>query len=174
MIENLWVQGSQELEAWRSAPLSQLITHIVEHYHLGARLTMARLETLSEAAVLLEAGERPELTEVRNEIARFGMEFRAHMTMEERNLFPYILALDQGRAPGSPGMLMHPLRKLLEDEHQAETGLFRRLRCLAGESSLPSRPGPIQSRLQHTLRVMERSLQGHIFLENQVLFRRAL
>ena len=172
MIENLRVQGSHALETWKSAPLQLLIAHIIEHYHLGARLEMARLETLSEAAVLLEDRERPELLEFRNEIARFCQEFRAHMAMEERSLFPYILDLEQGRTPGTPGTLMHPLMKLLEDEHQAETALFRRLRALAAERSLPVRPGPLQARLQHAFRTMERSLQGHIFLENQVLFRR--
>ena len=174
MIENLWVQGSHELEAWKSAPIPLLIAHIVEHYHLGARLEMARLETLSEEAVLLEGGDNLELLEVRNGIARFCREFRAHMTMEERNLFPYILDLELGRNPDSPGTLMHPLKKLLEDEHQAETGMFRRLRALAAETALPDRPWPLQGRLQHAFRTMERSLQGHIFLENQVLFRRVL
>jgi regulator of cell morphogenesis and NO signaling len=171
VIENLWVQDHPELEEWKTAPLPRLVAHIVEHYHLEARLEMARMETLSEQAALLAGGENPELLEIRNEIARFCLEFRAHMTMEERSLFPYILDLDRGRTPGSPGTLMHPLKKLLEDEHLAETGMFRRLRGLASDAPCP---GGLQARLQRALRAMERSLQGHIYLENQVLFRRVL
>ena len=57
MIENLWTHGQHAIDAWKSAPLPDLITHIVEHYHLEARVEMARLENLAEEAVLLGDGE---------------------------------------------------------------------------------------------------------------------
>jgi iron-sulfur cluster repair protein YtfE (RIC family) len=171
VIEDLWIRGNRELEAWRTAPLLDLVTHIIEHYHLGARVEMARIETFAEAACLLEAGDHPELVEIRNETARFCREFRAHMTMEERSLFPCILDLGQGqgRAGTGPVELMQPLKKLLEDEHQAEVGLFQRIRDLANDSALP--PGP-RSRLAHSLKALEQSLYPHIYLESQVLYRR--
>ena len=65
-----------------------------------------------------------------------------------------------------------PLVKLLEDEHQAETRLFVRLRSLSA-AALPSASARnLQGRLQHSFKVLEKSLQSHIFLETQVLFRR--
>lgn len=169
MIEDLWIRGNQELEGWKTAPLPDLIAHIVEHYHLEARVEMARIETFAEAAVLLEDGDDPALEELRNEVARFCREFRAHMTMEERSLFPTILDLERRRAPAGPGELVHPLKKLLEDEHEAEVGLFQRLRDLAA-SAAGTRELP--ARLAQTLAAMEKNLYSHIFLENQVLFRR--
>lgn len=171
MIEDLWIRGNQELEAWKTAPLPELIAHIVEHYHLGARMELARIETFAEAAVLADGGDDPERLELRDETARFCREFRAHMAMEERSLFPTILDLERRQAPAGPGELVHPLKKLLEDEHQAEVGLFQRLRDLAAAAAAAgAREHP--ARLAQALLAMEKSLYSHIFLENQVLFRR--
>jgi iron-sulfur cluster repair protein YtfE (RIC family) len=168
VIENLWTHGGHEVEVWEAAPLPDLIIHIVEHYHMEARVFMARLENLAAQAVLLEGGEHPGLLAVRDQIDRFSRDFRAHMTMEERLLFPHLL--DPGS--GGPVELMPPLVKLLEDEHRAETGLFLRLRSLS-EAHLPiAGARNLRVRLGHAFRSMEKSLEGHLYLETQVLFRR--
>lgn len=174
MIEDLWIRGNREIDTWKAAPLVDLVTHIIERYHLEAREEMARMETLAEEAGLLLGSGHPGLLEVRNEVERFCREFRAHMTMEERSLFPCLLEPDQGCVVGGRGELMPPLIKLLEDEHQAETGLFRRLRALTEGLQLPPEARDLQARLAQSFRTMEKSLQVHIFLENQVLFRRVL
>jgi regulator of cell morphogenesis and NO signaling len=175
VIENLWIHGHSEIEAWKNAPLPDLVTHIIERYHLEARVEMARMENLAEEAFLLLGGDGyPDLLALRNEIARFCKEFRAHMTMEERSLFPYLLERDQSWAAGGRVGLMPPLVKLLEDEHQAETALFRRLRALAEGLIPPAGARNLQARLLQSFKALEKSLQGHIFLENQVLFRRVL
>jgi regulator of cell morphogenesis and NO signaling len=167
VIEDLWISGNPELEAWRTAPLPDLVNHILEHYHLGARLEMARMETFVEQACLM-AGDEEAPQQLRNEIARFCRDFRAHMTMEERTLFPHFLDPGQNRKPASPQALVHPLKKLLEDEHLAEVALFQDIRDIATSSA---RNLPLK--LRQSLRAMEKSLYAHIFLESQVLFRRA-
>jgi regulator of cell morphogenesis and NO signaling len=173
VIEHLWTQGSHEIEPWKTAPLPDLITHIVGHYHLEARLEMARMENLAAEAVLLEGADHPGLLEIREEIDRFCKAFRAHMAMEEHSLFPYFLDPASGRQEGGT-QLMAPLVKLLEDEHQAETGLFRRLRALSAAALPPSGARNLRPRLHHAFRTLEKSLHAHIFLETQVLFRRIL
>lgn len=173
MIENLWTHGDHAIEVWKAAALPDLITHIVEHYHLEARVEMARMENLAEEVVLLGDGEPSGQMAVRDEIARFCKEFRAHMTMEERSLFPYFLDPGGSRAAGH-AVLMPPLVKLLEDEHLAETGLFRRLRSLTADAIPPAGARNLRTRLERSFKAMEKSLQGHLFLETQVLFRRVL
>ncbi len=170
MIENLWTHGSHEVDAWKTAPLADLIIHIVDRYHAEARITMARMENLVAEAVLLEGAEHPGLLTIRDEVSRFCRDFRAHMAMEESCLFPSLL----NPGSGAPAELMPPLVKLLVDEHHAETGLFLRLRTL-NEAHLPADGvRNLRARLNHCFKVMEKSLQGHIFLETQVLFRRVL
>jgi iron-sulfur cluster repair protein YtfE (RIC family) len=87
VIEQLWTQGGQGIEGWREAPLGDLVIHIIEQFHMPARVEMARMETLAEEAVLLEGTAHPGVLAVREEVGRFCREFRAHMAMEERSVF---------------------------------------------------------------------------------------
>jgi hypothetical protein len=98
------------------------------------------MENLAEEAVLLEGAGYPGLAPVRDEILRFCTAFRAHMTLEEHSLFPSLLAPSRGQAAGIRSQLMPPLVKLLEDEHQAETGLFVRLWKGASRATSSWRP----------------------------------
>jgi regulator of cell morphogenesis and NO signaling len=168
VIENLWTQSNHDLEAWRSAPLPNLILHIVEHYHLEARLGMAHMENLAAEAVLREGTHHAGLLELRDELGRFCRDLRVHMAMEEQTLFPYLL----GPEPSGPAELMPPLVKLLEDGHQAETELFRRLHSLSAEYLPAAGARNLRERFEHALKAMEKSLQAHVLLETQVLFRR--
>ena len=172
MIEDLWTKDNRQLETWRTASTPDLIIHIIDHCHLEARQELARMETLAEQAALLEGAGQPALVRLRDQVARFCLELRAHMAMEERRLFPWMLDLDQGRDPDPGGTLLPALKKLLEDEHEAETRLFWRLRCLTADAAGAAGTGSILARLHHSFWSLEQSLHDHMFLENQILFRR--
>ena len=172
MIENLWTQSNQGIAAWKTVPVPDVILHIVGHYHLKARLEMARMESLAEQAVLLEGAEHPVLVQLRDEIWRFCRDFRTHMTLEERTLFPYLL--DPGAGARGRGGLVPPVVKLLEDEHQAETDLFQRLLALSDACPPAAGARSLRRRLNRSLAAMEKALHRHILLETQVLFRRIL
>lgn len=173
MIEDLWTHGQQEIDAWKAAPLADLLGHIVGRYHLEARLEMARMENLAaEAGVLLDLDSLPQLLGICMEVGRFCRQFRSHLAMEEHNLFPWLLDPRRGWVAGADGELMPPLIKTLEEEHESEAGLFGRLHLLAAGLALPAPAHDLQVRLAQSFQAMERSLQRHILLENQALFRR--
>jgi len=172
VIEDLWTRDNRQLEAWRTASTPDLILHIIDYYHLEARQELARMETLAEQAVLLEGAGQPALIRLRDQVARFCLEMRAHMAMEERRLFPGMLDRDQGRGLDPDGTLVAALKKLLEEEHDAETRLFWRLRCLTADAAGAAGDGSILARLHHSFWTLEQSLHDHMFLENQILFRR--
>jgi regulator of cell morphogenesis and NO signaling len=132
---------------------------------------MARLETQVEEAALLEGRRHPVLMELREEVARFCADLRAHLKAEERMLFPALLDLGQGRVPAAPGDLLEPL-KLLEDEHEAAGGLLKRMRSLTEGFTPPPGARASQRKLYETLQALADSLYRHLYLENQVLFRR--
>jgi iron-sulfur cluster repair protein YtfE (RIC family) len=94
MIDDMWIHASHEVDVWEAAPLADLIIHIVEHYHLEARVLLARLENLMAEAVLLEGGEHPGLFAIRDQVDHFSKGFRAHVSMEEQSLFPTCWILD--------------------------------------------------------------------------------
>jgi regulator of cell morphogenesis and NO signaling len=172
VIEDLWTRDNRQLETWRTASTPDLIIHIIDRYHLEARQEMARLETLAEQAVLLEGADQPALVRLRDQVARFCLEVRAHLAMEERRLFPWMLDLDRGCVPEPGGALLPALKKLLEEEHEAETRLFWRLRCLTADAAQAAGTGTLLARVHHTLWTLEQSMHDHMFLENQILFRR--
>lgn len=159
-------------EAWKVAPIRDLVGHIVARYHLETRIEMARLESYAEEAALLDGQNDPALLEIRTEVTRLGTEMRAHLMFEERETFPAILRLAETAALQEPATLLGPMKHLLMDEHEAEAALVRRIRALA-EAYTPSQPAQATHlKLQAAIKALSENLQQHLFLENQILFQR--
>ncbi len=173
MAHNLevWTGDKAELDGWKAASTVDLIHHIVQRYHREARMEMARLESQVDEAVLLEGKNFPVLIEIRNEVDRLCEELRAHLAMEERSLFPAILDREEGRATNLAAELLVPA-KLLEDEHVAAAGLLQRIRTLTEGFNPPEGARAVQRRLFESFQVLANSLYRHIYLENQILFKR--
>lgn len=167
---DLWAGNPDELATCQKAAIPDLIRHIMEHYHREGRVELANLETLAEQAALLEGETSPVLLEIRAEVECFVTELRAHFRAEERDVFPAILAQSHGETPWTGLDRM----RLLEDEHVAAAGLLRRLRKLTEGFRIPGGAGDLQTRLYMTLDVLADSLTRHIYLENHILFPRAL
>ena len=155
-------------EAWRKAPLEDLVLHIVERYHLASRMELARLESLTEQAALLHGQSNPALIHIRDGIHRLGAEMRAHLAFEERTAFPAIL----GNAD-LPAELLMPMKQIMEDEHEAEAGKVRTIRALLDLLPAFEDPRGLAPRLQASFRILAEDLQQHLFLENQILIPRA-
>lgn len=158
-----------ELDQWKAAPTADLIAHIVSRYHREARMELARLESQVDEAVLLEGAKFPVLLEIRNEVDKLCVELRAHLALEERVLFPAMLEQAEGKiASGEP----LNAAKLLEDEHTAAGGLLTRIRTLTEGFNPPEGARAVQRKLYETFNVLANSLYRHIYLENNILFKR--
>lgn len=166
-----WDQTRAELDVWKEAPLSELVRHILSRYHRETRLGMAELESLAEEAASMEGHRFPVLHAIRDEVDLFCTEMRAHLKMEEVTLFPAILAKDQGREVNVKAELQDPI-ELFEDEHVAAGGLLRRIRKLTNDFTPPADAAPIQANLYKACEDLADSLVQHIYLENDVLFKR--
>lgn len=167
----VWNGDKAELDGWKAASTVDLIHHIVQRYHREARMEMARLESQVDEAVLLEGKHFPVLVEIQGEVDRLCEELRAHLAMEERTLFPAILDLEAGRAPSISEEFLVPAR-LLEDEHEAAASLLQRIRILTEGFNPPEGARAVQRRLFDSFQILAESLYRHIYLENQVLFKR--
>lgn len=161
-----------EREAWKAAPIPDLVRYLVDTCHLECRQDMAKVETHAELAVLEAGQRRPDLIEIRNQITRFCSGMRAHLTLEERNLFPSLLYRSSGSIPEIAGETLEPLRQLLEGDHEVEAALLRSIRGLSAAMDSPADSLGPQGRLQESIRVLSRNLQRHLYMENQILFPR--
>jgi len=166
-----WTGAKADLDHWRNAPLGELIRHIVEKYHRDARVEMARLETQAAEAALMEGAACPELQVILDEVERFCGELRAHFKQEERAVFPALLQLQDGGAV--PAVLRDPMR-LLQEEHVSAAGLMDRIHQLTEGFQPASEARAVQRKLFTTFQLLAESLSQHIYLENQVLFKRVL
>lgn len=167
----IWTGDKAELYRCQDAPLKELVKYIVERYHQEAKVEMARLEALAEEAALLAGSAAPALVAIRTEVERFGAELRGHLRQEERSVFPALLQMEEGSPV--PAILRDPLR-LLEDEHAAAAGLLKRIHELSQGFTVPEAAHEAHRRLFVTFQNLAESLRRHIYLENQVLFKRVL
>lgn len=160
-------------EAWRTAPLEDLVLHIVERYHMATRLELARLEALAEEAALLHGQAQPALIVLRDEVVRLGSEMRAHLVFEERTAFPAILAQARDEGAALPAELLAPMKQIIVAEHEAEAGHIRTLRNLLEPLPAFEDLRGLGAKLHTAYRILAEDLQQHLFLENQILIPRA-
>ena len=94
--------------------------------------------------------------------------------MEERNLFPALCATDKGGP--TPISLSTPREQLrtINAEHQAVEELFLNIRMLTDDYTVPRDASPSLRALYLGLRDLEDDLHVHLYLENHLLFPRAL
>lgn len=166
-----WNREREELDVWKAASVQDLVMHIMERYHRETRLGMAELECYAEEAALAHGHQIPLFIAIRDEVDLFCTEMRAHLKMEEATLFPAILAREQGREVDVQGELMDPL-ELFEDEHAAAAGLLKRIWGLTSGFKVPDGAPAVQKHLYQACQTLAESLIRHIYLENEILFKR--
>jgi len=166
-----WNRERAELDAWKNASVADLVVHVMERYHRETRRGMAELEGFAEEAALLEGHRFPLFIQIRDEVDLFCTEMRSHLKMEEVTLFPAILAKEQGREVQKEAELMDPL-ELFEDEHEAAAGLLKRIWNLTGGFKTPEGAPQVQLDLYQACQTLAESLVRHIYLENEILFKK--
>jgi len=165
--------GEQDqLAVWQAAPLTDLIRHLVGVRHQECRDDLSQVETLL-ALNALEAGSfHLAMVELRDLVSPFCRDLRAHLAREEQDLFPVLMAGEQGMTPGVGKEEMQLMRSLLEEEHVRELGLLDDIKVFTSAlaSGLPA-DSPL-TRLQASMVSLSARFQEHVRLENQVLFPR--
>lgn len=157
-------------------PMTGIIAHIQQRYHEPLRGELPRL-SLMLAKVVQRHGERLRdvLGPLQETFERFHDELLEHMSKEDHGIFPAIVALETGAQGGPVGArwLKDPLDMLVADHVGAETAL-QRMRELTNSYTPPADACPTFRGLYYGLAELERDMQMHIHLENDILFPRAL
>lgn len=156
--------------------MREVIAHIQQRYHQPLRDELPRL-SLMLAKVVLRHGERmPDvLLPLQATFERFHDELLEHMAKEDQGIFPAIADLEAGAA-GSQAVsqwLRDPLDMLVADHRDAEAALAR-MRELTDSYTPPADACPTFRGVYYGLAELERDMQIHIHLENDILFPRAL
>jgi regulator of cell morphogenesis and NO signaling len=152
---------------WDTAPLGELIAHILVTFHGPLREELERLAGMADKVVRVHGDKDP--VRLRELLAVFDglkAELDDHMMKEEAILFPMVL---RGQGGGAKGPVAVMLR-----EHQEAGDALRRLRELTDDYTVPEGACTTWRALWFGLAALEASLHEHIHLENNILFPRAL
>jgi regulator of cell morphogenesis and NO signaling len=151
--------------AWGEAPTPQLVGHLLARYHAGLREELARLEAMAARANERHGAEHPELVRVAGSVARLRRAMVDHLTLEEREIFPALLAERFDEVARQV--------QTAEADHDEVGRLLADLRQATGGFEPPDWACNTWRGLYAGLAELERETHVHVHLENNVLFPRA-
>jgi regulator of cell morphogenesis and NO signaling len=170
---------ADDLKDWQTAPLSELIDHILEKHHVFTRQELTRLDALLVKVCSAHGERHPELLRLHGLFRSLNEDLIIHMMKEERVLFPYIVRLEEAAAKGEPapmppfGTVRNPVR-MMSLEHDNAGELLREMRRESSDYTTPADGCVSYQTLYQALAEFEEDLHRHIFLENSLLFPRAV
>jgi regulator of cell morphogenesis and NO signaling len=166
--------GADTATDWNTAPLGELIDHIVHRHHDYLRAELPRIDALAMRVAQVHGSHAPETIEILRIFAGLRLELQDHTMKEERILFPWIRHVEQGKgADGLPGSMANPVR-CMEAEHDEAGRALEALRRLSDDFQPPADACNTWRVLYASLEVLEQDMHEHIHKENSILFPRAL
>jgi regulator of cell morphogenesis and NO signaling len=159
---------------WMRASIPELVHHIVHHHHAFTREELIRIQNLLDRAMATPGPSHSVLARIQVHFGALARDLVAHFLMEERNLFPALCAAENGGE--TPISLSTPSEqaRTVSAEHHAVEELFHNIRILTADYELPGYASDDLRIIYLGLRNLEDDLHLHLFLENHILFPRAL
>lgn len=152
---------------WELRSQAEIVDHIIGHYHEGLRRDLPLLIEASRGVVRDNKGHAENPRELPDLLETLANELESHMLKEERVLFPQ---LRTGQRGGSVDM---PIR-MMEREHEGHDESLSHIRGATRELTAPADASDAWRTLYADIRALETALREHIYLENNVLFARAM
>ena len=172
-------EDADELKNWNNESLADLIAHIVTRHHGFVREQLERLGPLSVKVLAIHGEQHPELGRIRQLFESLRHDMLEHLDKEEKVLFPYVVQIEAGasgeRAVPQPpfSTLDAPVQKMIRD-HDEVGGQLREIREVSNHFAVPRDACLSYRELYQGLEALEEDLHQHIFLENYILFPRAI
>jgi regulator of cell morphogenesis and NO signaling len=165
---------------WSTAPLQELIEHIVGKHHAYLRRELGPLgQRLDKVYRVYNERYGPTLTGLPEVFDGLRTELELHMRKEELILFPAIAAYESASRTGAPlpatpfGSVGNPIR-MMEAEHESAGRALAEIRSITANFAIPEYACVTYRSLMAGLEEMEQDLHMHIHLENNILIPRAL
>jgi regulator of cell morphogenesis and NO signaling len=165
---------------WQTAPLDELVKHIVGTHHEYLKLDLPVLAQRLDKVVSVHGARDPEVLPRMAEVfSGLRAELEMHMHKEEAILFPFIELYGRAEAQNRPvppvpfGSIANPIA-MMEREHTSAGDALGEIRTLTHDFELPAYACSTVRALYEGLQVLESDLHVHIHLENNILFPRAI
>ena len=168
-----------DLNDWHTAPMRDLINHIVNAHHAFLEVQLPLLENkISRSAGVHSKDADETYVRLRQSFTRFRDEILKHNKREEVILFPSIIALERAiennwRGPKRSFGFATETIQSMEGEHESVSALLAEIRRITNEFTPAANAGGVDRSLFHDLREFEANMRRHFHLENNILFPRA-
>lgn len=159
--------------------LDVLVDHIIFTYHKQARTNVFQIEKSLKESISLYGQDYPQLKQIYYRFNQVINELVTHMNNEEVVLFSYIKQLQKSKKERvkfkNPWFetIRRPIH-LMEKEHQMADTIFDRIKKLANNYRVPAGASDSCKVIYQKLKDFEDCLRGCIYLENNVLFPKAI
>ena len=178
-IETAQISGAPERD-WQTAPLGELVKHIVGTHHEYLKLELPALGHRMDKVLAVHGARDPEtLPRMAEVFAALRAEMEMHLHKEEVVLFPFIEQYGRAEAQSQPmppvpfGSIANPIG-MMEREHVSAGDALGEIRVLTHDFELPPYACSTVRALYEGLQALESDLHVHIHLENNILFPRAI
>ena len=165
---------------WNTAPLRELIGHIVNTHHEYLRRELPVLSGRLDKVYRVYSEQHPEgLTGLPDVFSALRDELESHLMKEEAILFPAVSAYEAAHErrealPRVPfGSVANPIR-MMEFEHDNAGDALRQIRAITKDFAVPEYACVTYKALLAGLKELEADLHVHIHLENNILFPRVI
>jgi regulator of cell morphogenesis and NO signaling len=165
---------------WQTAPLDEIVQHIVGTHHEYLKLELPALGSRMDKVLAVHGSkDQQTLGRLADVFGTLRAELEMHLQKEETILFPFLEQYGRAETSGRPvppvpfGSVVHPIG-VMEREHVGAGGALLEIRELTGGFEYPPYACSTVRALFDGLKELEADLHAHIHLENNVLFPRAI
>ena len=151
---------------WEDRSQVELVDFIIEHYHRNAIFDLKLIIDLASKVESAHRGDKLCPKGLSIYLSNFEIDFQEHLLKEEEVLFP-ILKNGQGR-------LSHMPIRVMQEEHMDHSKVLLKIRDLTFNFTHPDSACRTWESLYEKLRKFEKDMNEHIYLEDYILFTRAL
>ena len=156
---------------WREAPLDALVSRVVDVHHAYLRQELPLLSNFTNKIHRVHGAHHPELGVLERLFHELKAELEAHLTEEETELFPLVVAYAKSGAREDLSQAIQTLDEL-ESQHETAGKLLAAMREVTDGYTLPEGACRTYTLTFQKLRELESDLFMHIHLENNILFTR--
>ena len=178
-IESLMLISNPESIYLEEMSLDELCMYIVRRHHRYVTDSIPFLQIRISTLCEMHGQSHPELFKVRELFGEAADNLILHMKKEEHILFPRIEKLAKFKTAFSDNATMKPEDihtpiKQMAGEHQDENERFSIISELTNHYEIPSDACNTYRITYDSLKEFEEDLRKHIYVENNILFRKAI
>ncbi|RED77440.1 iron-sulfur cluster repair di-iron protein [Cohnella phaseoli] len=156
---------------WKTAPIADLIDHIVTRHHGYLKKELPLISELLTKVLRVHGAGHPELAALHRQFHQMKIELDQHLIAEEEALFPLLKRYAAEPSAEAQQKAVEGLDDL-EQDHSVVGDYLKEMRAKSDGYALPAEACTTYSLAFGKLVELEADLFEHIHLENNVLFPR--